>query len=217
MLNTFKMKLKEKIILKAVALFNERGVANVSPNQIAAALEISSGNLTYHYKTKAILIKAIYERMHNDSQDYIEIEGYLTLDDFRKSMAKFQQFQQKYSFFFHDMVFIIRNYPIVGKLYETSSLLRFQQGRQLFDYYIATGRMLAETNGINYDYLIHSVWMVGAFWTTQEKIINTSNHLHKPSNMVEMTWYMILPYLTEKGREEYFQINEFLEFNHHKI
>ena len=27
---------------------------------------------------------------------------------------------------------------------------------------------------------------------------------------VEMTWYMILPYLTEKGKEEYEQINEFL-------
>jgi Transcriptional regulator len=210
------MKLKERIILKAIELFTKGSVANVSPNQIATALNISTGNLTYHYKTKASLIRAIYEKMHADSQDYLEIEGYLTLDDFRKSMIKFQKFQEKYSFFFHDMVFIIRNYPEVGKLYETSNLMRFRQARQLFDYYIATDRMLRETDGINYDYLIHNIWMVGAFWTTQEKIITTPNHLKKPSNMVEMTWYMILPYLTEKGRAEYFQINEYLKLNHNK-
>lgn len=205
------MKLKEKIILKAISLFNEGGVANVSPNQIAAALGISSGNLTYHYKTKAILVKTIYERMHVDSQDYLEIEGYLTLDDFRKVMTKFQQFQEQYRFFFHDMVFITRNYPEVGKLYEASNVLRFQQGRQLFDYYIETGRMIAETDGINYDYLIHAIWMINAFWTAKEKIMTAPNPLKKPANMVEMSWYMILPYLTEKGKEEYTQINEFLQ------
>ena len=79
------MKLKEKILIKAVELFNEKGIPSTSPNQIAAALGISTGNLTYHFKTKAILIKEVYERMDADSQDFIKLEGYLTLDDFRRS------------------------------------------------------------------------------------------------------------------------------------
>lgn len=212
------MKLKEKIILKAVALFNENGVANVSPNQIAAALNISTGNLTYHYKTKTILIQTIYEQMRDSSENYLALDGYLTLDDFRKSMLKFQQFQEKYRFFFHDMVFLTRNYPTVGKLYETSNLNRFRQGRKLFDYYIATGRLLPETDGINYDYVIHNIWMAGTFWTAHEKIITSTKLFKKPANMVEMTWHMLLPYLTEKGRAEYFQINEFLKLsNEQKI
>lgn len=205
------MKLKEKIILKAVELFNEGGVAHVSPNQIAKALGISSGNLTYHYKKKEILIQAIYEKMDEDSLDYLDLKGYITLDDFRKSLLKFQEFQKKYSFFFHDMVFITRNYPEVGKLYEATTFRRFQQGRQLFDYYIATGRMKPETDGFNYDYAIHAIWMVGAFWTTQEMIMTSSSPIQKPTDMVEMSWYMLLPYLTEKGKEEYLQINEYLQ------
>ena len=43
------MKLREKIISKAIELFNERGISSTSPNQIAAALNISPGNLTYHF------------------------------------------------------------------------------------------------------------------------------------------------------------------------
>jgi AcrR family transcriptional regulator len=205
------MKLKEKILIKAVELFNEQGISSSSPNNIAAALEISSGNLTYHYKTKAILVEAVYERMHTDSQDFIKLEGYLTLDDFRKTMVRFRDFMVEYRFFFQDLFFILQNYPEVGKLYEESNLMRLQQGRSLFEYYIETGRMIPESDGINYDFLIHNVWMVGAFWNLQRKIFTSGEIVKRSMDLVDMTWYMILPYLTEKGKEEYRQINDFLK------
>ncbi|MEM6342651.1 MAG: TetR/AcrR family transcriptional regulator [Bacteroidota bacterium] len=47
------MKLKEEMLNKAVDLFNKRGTSSISPNQIAAALNISTGNLTYHFKIEA--------------------------------------------------------------------------------------------------------------------------------------------------------------------
>ena len=101
------MKLKERILNKAVELFNEKGISSTSPNQIAAALNISSGNLTYHFKTKAVLVKEVYEKMDEDSQDFIKLEGYLTLDDFRKIMSTFRDFMQKHNFFFQDLFFIL--------------------------------------------------------------------------------------------------------------
>lgn len=205
------MKLKEKILIKAVELFNERGIASTSPNQIAAALNISSGNLTYHFKTKAILIKEVYEKMHAESEDFIQLSGYLTLNDFRKIMGSFKAFMQKHNFFFQDLFFILYNYPEVGKLYEASNLTRLKQGKLLFEHYVETGRMIPEEEGINYDYLTHNVWMVGAFWNLQSRIYSPGAIFEKPLDLVDMTWYMILPYLTEKGKEEYEQINAFLE------
>lgn len=205
------MKLKEKILIKAVELFNEQGISSTSPNQIAASLNISVGNLTYHYKTKAILVKEVYEKMHTDSKDIIKLTGYLTLNDFRTIMKEFRDFMEAYRFFFHDLVFIVRNYPEVRALYEASNLMRFKQGRALFEYYIQTGRMIPESQGIDYDFLTHNVWMVAAFWNIQSKVITQATIFNKPMDMLDMTWYMILPYLTPKGREEYKQINEFLK------
>ena len=132
------MKLKEKILVKAVDLFNERGISSTSPNQIAAALDISPGNLTYHYKTKAILVKEVYEKMHTDSEDFIKLEGYLTLDDFRKIMVTFQDFMRKHRFFFQDLFFILHHYPEVHTLYEASNAL--------------------DALASNKDFLIHNVW-----------------------------------------------------------
>ncbi len=205
------MKLKEKILSKAVELFNDKGISSTSPNQIAAALNISTGNLTYHFKTKAILVKEVYEKMHAESQDFIKLEGYLTIDDFRKIMGAFRDFMRKHNFFFQDLFFILHNYPEVGKLYEETNLMRLKQGRSLFEYYIETGRMIPESGGINYDFLTHNVWMVGAFWNLQSKIFTPGVIFEKPMDLVDMTWYMILPYLTKKGKEEYDQINDFLK------
>lgn len=205
------MKLKGKIINKAIELFHENGISNVSPNQIAAELSISTGALTYHFKTKANLIKEIYEQMDLDSKDFLKMKDrYLSLDDFRRVIQSFRDFMAKHSFFFNDLVFILRNYPEVDELYKRTNLRRLKEGRSLFEHYVQTGRMIPETDGINYDNFVHNVWMVSAFWNSQTRIFNSSEIFNKPIDLVDMTWYMILPYLTEKGKEEYNQINNFL-------
>jgi len=205
------MKLKDKILLKAIELFNERGISSTSPNQIASELDISTGNLTYHFKTKETLVKAVYEKMDAESKDIIKLVGYLTLDDFRKIMRTFRDFMRKHNFFFQDLSFILHTYPEVGKLYEESNLRRLRLGRSLLDYYVETGRMIPEQDGINYDFLAHNVWMVGAFWNLQRKIFTPGTLFDESIDLVEMAWYMILPYLTPKGKEEYDQINAMLE------
>lgn len=204
------MKLKEKILIKAVELFNERGVSSTSPNQIAAELNISVGNLTYHYNTKAILLKEVYVYMSNNSLEFIKLNGYMTLDDFRQIMIRFRDFKMKYSFFFDDIPFIVRNYPEVGKLFEEITAKHFKNARLLFDHYIETHRFIPEENGINYDLLTHNIWSITAFWNIQSMVIAPNVILEKQMDLVDMAWYMILPYLTQKGKEEYDQINDFL-------
>ena len=71
--------------------------------------------------------------------------------------------------------------------------------------------MVPESGGINYDYLTHNIWMVGAFWNSQSKIYTSGPLFEEPMDLVDMTWYMISPYLTTKGKEEYEQINRFLK------
>ena len=204
------MKLKEKILVKAIELFNEKGISSTSPNQIAAALGISTGNLTYHFKTKAALVGAVYQKMHEESKEFVAFAGYLPLSQFRVILGDFRDFMENHPFFFQDVFFILHNYPEVSKLYEESNLLRIRKGRELFQHYVETGRMIPEGEDINYDYLIHNVWMVGAFWNLQRKIFTTSPVFDKSMDIVEMTWHMILPYLTEQGKEEYRQINLYL-------
>ncbi|WP_163935270.1 TetR/AcrR family transcriptional regulator [Paraferrimonas sp. SM1919] len=64
------MKTRDKIILKSLALFNELGERNVTTNHIASALEMSPGNLYYHFSNKQEIILAIFEGYQNSLQQH---------------------------------------------------------------------------------------------------------------------------------------------------
>ena len=57
------MKTRDRILKAALALFNERGEAHVSLAQIAGKLDISEGNLWYHFRTKRDLIAALFAEL----------------------------------------------------------------------------------------------------------------------------------------------------------
>ncbi|HEX5276076.1 MAG TPA: TetR/AcrR family transcriptional regulator [Fluviicoccus sp.] len=56
------MKTKDRILLKSLELFNDDGERNVTTNHIAAALNISPGNLYYHFRSKEDIIYALFQQ-----------------------------------------------------------------------------------------------------------------------------------------------------------
>ena len=55
------MKTKDRIIHGALTLFNQNGERNITTNHIAAHLEISPGNLYYHFGNKEEIINGIFD------------------------------------------------------------------------------------------------------------------------------------------------------------
>ncbi|WP_207224593.1 TetR/AcrR family transcriptional regulator [Fluviicoccus keumensis] len=55
------LKTKDRILLKSLELFNADGERNVTTNHISAALNISPGNLYYHYRSKEDIIFALFQ------------------------------------------------------------------------------------------------------------------------------------------------------------
>ena len=64
------MNTKDKILNKALELFNSEGSSNISTNHIAKALDMSTGNLYYHFKNKESIIRTLLQRM---IEEYDEI------------------------------------------------------------------------------------------------------------------------------------------------
>ncbi|MDQ7018223.1 MAG: TetR/AcrR family transcriptional regulator [Robiginitomaculum sp.] len=60
------MKTRDRILQTSLALFNEEGEASQSAVDIANALEMSPGNLYYHFKGKDAIIRALYDNFEHE-------------------------------------------------------------------------------------------------------------------------------------------------------
>jgi AcrR family transcriptional regulator len=63
------MKTKERILLTSIDLFNRSGVVAVTTNHIAKAMDISPGNLYFHYDNKEEILVELFKRMAKETYD----------------------------------------------------------------------------------------------------------------------------------------------------
>lgn len=200
---------KERIIKAAIAAFNKQGIKNTTSRDIAEAMGISRGNLSYHYKCKADLIKDVYQHIFEANEIEILPTGLVTLRHFHELFKQMIDFQDRYRFFFLDIIEILRDYPEIGKRYRQRAHHRTAQGRALINYYIGSGLFAPEPIPGLYDQLTNAVWMVRVFWLNQVWIKEENDEgkvAMDKKNALTAIWTLHYPHLTEKGKEEYFEI-----------
>jgi AcrR family transcriptional regulator len=198
------MRTKDKIINKAIELYNERGFSNVSSRDIAQDLNMSHGNLEYHYKNKEEILHAIYARMKSEVTEYFsEIDP--SREPFRQFdilLKKLDHFQSKYLFFNLDIIEISRQFPKLKKKVETTIQIRKDQMNASFQLFIDNGYIRKEPNAGYYQRLQHKIRVLITFWISQEMILKNFDPTQKIS-MSHSIWDLLLPHLTEKGAKAY--------------
>ena len=55
-----RIKTSERIVQNSLELFNQQGERSISTNHIAAHMEISPGNLYYHFPNKQAIIACLF-------------------------------------------------------------------------------------------------------------------------------------------------------------
>lgn len=113
------MKTRERIIQASLELFNADGERNVTTNHIASHLEISPGNLYYHFKNKQQIIFDIYLQYEGLVDDNLQMpEGRaLTINDKLIYLQKIFQGLWDYRFIHRDLQHLLQNDTELHKRY----------------------------------------------------------------------------------------------------
>ncbi|REL27640.1 TetR/AcrR family transcriptional regulator [Thalassotalea euphylliae] len=114
------MKTAEKILLTSLELFNQQGEANVTCVDIALELDISPGNLYYHFRGKEVIVNALFDLylaraskiLVSPSSEELNIERffyylYCLLDS-----------AHLYRFIYRNPTDLIHKYPTIARSFE---------------------------------------------------------------------------------------------------
>jgi AcrR family transcriptional regulator len=100
---------RERILETSLAMFNAQGEPNVTTNHIADELEISPGNLYYHFRNKEDIVEQVFARYEaRMDQTLLVPEGRLpNLEDVWMQLHLVFECMWDYRFLYRDLVDIV--------------------------------------------------------------------------------------------------------------
>jgi len=188
--------IKSNILNKAIELFNTYGYGSVTMRDIAGALNISPGNLTYHFKKKDDLIHAIVHQQcqDHDNRRYHPAVSFTDLNDFMKVNMLHQK---KYFFYFNNFTELRRKYPEIAAIQTKIKKQFYALLKESFENFIRQGLMKPEPFPGVYDDLIYAILSIGFVWTQETS--DQVDFVDSPKDYLSVLWNVLLPNLTEKG------------------
>lgn len=107
------MKTRDRILQVSLLLFNEEGEAQLSSVDVANALEISPGNLYYHFKGKDAIIRALYDRFEEEMRIILRGSsgGVASIEDNWVYIYILLEEIYDFRFFYRDLAGLLARYP----------------------------------------------------------------------------------------------------------
>jgi AcrR family transcriptional regulator len=157
---------KTRILDAALQLFNAEGTANVTTNHIAEALGMSPGNLYYHFRNKAEIVRALFARIAGEwATNYAVPPGTMPSVPMMEGMVAGNfEIQARYRFFFRDLTLLLNADPDLAAAYEANRAAGIGNTKFLINLFAQAGVAVPITDPEALDDLAQLLWLVGDFW-----------------------------------------------------
>jgi len=210
------MKTSDKIVQTALQLFNEQGERNISTNHIANHLNISPGNLYYHFRNKQEIITHIFHLYADEL-----LTQFSPIDNQLESVAMFKGYLDsifnlmwKYRFFYANLPQILQQDPQLQCSYIEVQQKTKRNLRLIFSTFIERKLIVIEQQELNT--VITSLHMIISCWLSYQSSIALNSDITETiirQGMRQLT-AMLKPFSTPKGKQQLEQL-EMEIANHH--
>ena len=187
------MSRKLKILETARKLFNESNTQAVTTNHIAKAMDISPGNLHYHYKNREEIIRLIYKQLREEMT--------LSIDELPKTIAELIEHQKRlidiqweYRFFFREMLFLFSRDPILEKQYIVDNVAHRGRIMHTLKSFVDNGEMDIPNDKL-FEYIADSILMSWQFYTSHMQTLGKQFTKQSAQEVIDYTTNAMLPYM----------------------
>ncbi|MCG2573994.1 TetR/AcrR family transcriptional regulator [Acinetobacter sp. ME22] len=208
MSQTKTVKTKQRILNLSLQLFNERGERAVTTNHIAAELEMSPGNLYYHFRNKQEIIKALTDQYQRETLEMLALPKTRSVnaDDKIRYFQVLSEQLWRYRFLHRDVYHLAENDLNFKQQYAQFARQVMQQGQCIYQAFVDAGLM--KMTPVEIEALIVNIWIVLTNWTN---FLFMTGHLDD-QNQLEDKWvwqalrqmlFLEGPYLQGESRATY--------------
>ncbi len=199
------MTTKQKILAKALDLFNTDGVESVTTRHIAKSIGMSQGNLHYHYPTKNVVVKALFEQFLTEVQNAERFKD----NNFAKeqvigSMKDNFEIMFRYRFFFKDNEVVWRRLPEIKKTTLELFNLKKTQILQIITLYKNQGIFREQISENQVLFLAEQFIFSITSWLSAKEYLDQESDISE--YYARFTFRIWLPYLKEEEMRKWEEV-----------
>jgi AcrR family transcriptional regulator len=194
------MSTRDNILDAALELFNEQGTAAVSTNHIAAAINISPGNLYYHFRNKEDIINALFERLFAkwDVAYQLPPERDPELADLEALIAINYQLIWDYRFAYRELAALLRNDPALHARYQEMRRRGYDGFAELIEAFASAGVLIRPKTTQELRLLTELCWIISEQWPVDLELSGRAFDAAGIQEGVALMRHIFRPYLAQK-------------------
>ena len=197
MANPTQLKIEEK----ALQLFNQSGIEYVGMREIAAALEMRIGNLTYYFPTKDDLVFAIRNKLSESNSEIMVVQKG-SLRDFLETLRAAFTNQWQYRSFLLSFVHLVQQNDRIKASYDETRMRRNEFLTDSIREVMGAG-YLRKLKEQEHELLIATISLIARFWLSESTIIHSNKPLEEQvSQHLRLIAFALQPFATEKGQQQ---------------
>lgn len=157
------MKTKDRILFKSLELFNELGEPNVTTLLISDELDISPGNLYYHFKSKSDILTNLFNWYEQEINNLLEVpDTPMDIEDQWFFLHLIFETIAKYRFLYQDVVHVLKRHDNIRLRFNRIISKKRKASLKILHSLQEQGNLKANDSEI--DALCENIVLTATFW-----------------------------------------------------
>lgn len=196
------MNTREKILAKALEMFNEKGVEYAGMREIAATLNIRVSNITYYFPTKDDLVNQLSLDLNQLNSKVVVANKYLTITAFLEMLNNVFKNHVKYRCLLLSFVHLLEQNKAIAARYKTTEKDRNATIKSNIKALIKSG-YLKINDDADIDYLTSTLSIIIRFWISEAAVSHSRLNVNEQINhYLSLIKHLLHGYATAKAKKE---------------
>ncbi len=198
-----KVKTRDRILNTSLSLFNSVGEPNVTTLLISDELDISPGNLYYHFKSKGDIVGKLFDSYEHEMLDLLAVpeDADISLDQHSFFLHLMFETVARYRFLYQDLVNVLSRYDQLQTRFRRI-LKKKSDGFHTLCTSFRRQKMM-NINDVELNALCQQLTLTACYWSSFDSL----SHLNDrdsvdPGRGVYQMMYLMLPYFGDDERDE---------------